>query len=50
MSMWEHSSFKRMISSKIFAAIAWLLVWARWEPGSSSLFSGFLSHILLILK
>ena len=28
-SMWEHSSFKRMISSKIFAAIAWLLVWAR---------------------
>ena len=45
MSMWVHNSFKRVISSSNFVAIALLVVLARNAPGTTSPFSSLLDPV-----
>ena len=47
MSMWVHKFFKRMISSSNFVAIARLVVLARKDPRTASLFSSLLDPVTL---
>ena len=47
MSMWVHNSFKRIISSSNFVAIALLVVLARKDPGTTSPFSSLLDPVTL---
>ena len=45
-----HNSFKGMISSSIFATIAWLVVMSRKDPGTTSLFSSLLDPFQIYIK
>ena len=45
-----HNSFKGMISSSIFATIAWLVVTSRKDPGTTSLFSSLLDPFQIYIK